>query len=121
MTKETPARRFPRLHIRIQAQAFTQSALPAKGAQGVGIIPQAVPLFAACVGARDSVVAPSSRPSGRRGTRYIWSHISTRPAIETPSALNARLFFSADLWSGDGLDLLAEHAHLRRFWTPVNL
>ena len=66
--KETPARRFPRLHIRIQARAFMQSVLPAKRAtQGAGIIPQAALLFAACVSARDLGHSPLARSPTRAG------------------------------------------------------
>src|SRR5580700_7456500 len=67
ITKETPARRFRQFHIRIQARAFTQSALPTRGAQGAHIIPQAVLLFAAGVSAPDLVSPPPAGSPTRGG------------------------------------------------------
>ena len=67
ITKETPARRFRQFHIRIQARAFTQSALPTRDAQGAHIIPQAVLLFAAGVSAPDLVSPPPAGSPTRGG------------------------------------------------------
>jgi hypothetical protein len=90
--KETPARRFPRLHIRIQARALRNRPCRPRGAQGEGIIPQAALLFAGCFSAPDSVIAPSVPPTlAKCSARFIRDRLGRRGQRSQPRiVVNAR-------------------------------